>query len=160
MPAPLLSFTTQLTDVDTTAQEPLGATRYDQNKVYKYVQFGATRTTNVTGTLVAGDAVCYVLGTTADLDLCTLVDSANSALGAGICPATIAPTGGPYFGWIQIRGVCTLSGTAEGSAAAGDELTSNGASAKFLTIKNADAELNCGVLVDATNKVALLNYPL
>lgn len=153
------SFKSALTDVDTSAKEPLGTIRRDLNNLYKYIQFGATRTTNVTGALVAGDVVCYVLGTTADLDLCTLADSANSAVGAGVCMASIAATGGPFFGWVQVKGAATLSTTVGGSAAAGDEITPNGASAKTLTLKNNYAEHNCGVLVDATNKVALINFP-
>jgi hypothetical protein len=154
-----VTFKSQLTDVDTTAMEDLGAIRMDENGVHKYVQFGATRTTNVSGALVAGDVVCYVLGTTADLDLMTLVDEANTAVGAGVVEAAVAATGGPFYGWVKIKGTVTLSGTPAGSPAAGDELTPASASAKSLTKRATDNGQSVGVLVDATNFVMNCNFP-
>ena len=152
------AFAPALTDVDTSAKAVLGVIRRDANRMYKYVQFGATRTTNVSGALVAGDVVCYVIGTTADLDLCTLVDEANSAVGAGVVVAAIAATGGPFYGWIQIKGAATLSTTVGGSGAAGDAITTSGASAKAVTKRANENDQTVGVYVDATNKVALIDF--
>src|SRR5215469_16560289 len=91
-------FVSALTDVDTVAKDQLGAIRYELNGTYKYVQFGASRTTNVTAALALGDCVCYVLSAgSADLNRQTLVDSANSTAGAGVVMGTVAATGGPYY---------------------------------------------------------------
>ena len=160
-----VSFKSQLTDIDTTAMEDLGCTRYDEAHLYKYVQFGATRTTNVTASLAAGDIVCYVMGATADLDLMTLVDSPNSAVGAGVVQATVAATGGPYFGWIGIKGVFTLDQTIGGSPATGDALTvgpETTASAKALTKRGNVEDGLVGLLVDnstSTAPVVTVDFP-
>lgn len=159
MSAVKVGFKSQLTDVDTSAMEDLGCTRFEENKIYKYVQFGATRTTNVTSALVAGDVVCYVLGTTADLDLMTLVDEANSVVGAGVCLASVAATGGPFYGWIQIKGPVTLSAAVGGSGAAGDLCTTASASAKQVTKKTTASTQSVGVLIDATNNVIDADFP-
>lgn len=152
-----ISFKSGLTDIDTTAMEDLGCTRYDEGHLYKYVQFGATRTTNVTASLAAGDIVCYVMGATADLDLMTLVDSPNSAVGAGVVQATVASTGGPYYGWVGIKGVFTMDQTIGGSPANGDALTVGPvttSSAKTLTKRGNVADGYCGVLVDNNTSTA------
>lgn len=158
----IAAFVTSLTDIDTTARDQLGAIRADLNARYKYVQFGASRTTNVTASLAAGDIVCYVGLNTADLDKLTLVDSANSAVGAGMVLGTIAATGGPFFGWIQIQGVATLDQTMAGSPSAGDVLTTAAAAAKLMTKRVTDNAMECAVLVDnttATAPVVALRFP-
>lgn len=162
MVARLALFVTALTDVDTSARDQIGAIRMEQNGDYKYVQFGATRTTNVTAALASGDIACYVVGTTADLDLMTLVDSANSAIGAGAVLATIPATGGPYYGWLKIRGRMTLDQTMSGSPAAGDMLTCAGAAAKLMAKRTAAAQTADATMVDVSTPAApvvLLSFP-
>ena len=153
-----ISFKSGLNDVDTTAMEDLGCTRYDEGHLYKYVQFGATRTTNLTGALAAGDIACYVMGATADLDLMTLVDEPNSAVGAGVVMAAVSATGGPYYGWLGIKGVFTLDNAIGGSSpVAGDALTVGPvttASAKTLTKRGNVADGYCGVVVDVNVSAA------
>lgn len=142
-------FISALTDVDTVARDMLGAIRREINGFYKYVQFGATRTTQVTASLAAGDVACYVLGTTVDLNKLTLVDSANSAVGAGVVMGVIPNTGGPYFGWIQVCGTTTLNQAIGGTTpAAGNEITTTGASAKTVTKRAAVTDMAIGVVID------------
>lgn len=151
-----------LTDIDTVARDQLGAIRRALNGFYKYVQFGATRAGNVTAALAAGDVVCYVVGTTADLDRLTLADSPNSAVGAGVVMAPIPNTGGPYFGWIMVCGTCQLNNALGGSAAAGNEVTSTGATAKTLTTKAAVTNISAGVAIDvsvAASPIVNINFP-
>jgi hypothetical protein len=73
------AFKAALTDVDTTAQVPLGMIRYEDNKVYKYVKFSGTTV------IAVGDVLCYVA---TDTTLQT-VDGANTALGAGVSPVAV-----------------------------------------------------------------------
>lgn len=166
MSANQLGFVSAIGDIDTTIRDTLGSIRYDVNGVYKYVQFGASRTGQATAQLVVGDVVCYVIGTTSDLDLLTLVDEPNSAMGAGVVvgystdttgtTVKVTTTGGPYYGWVKIEGVITLSAAAGGSAVAGDALTVGPvttASAKQVTKRGNVADGYVGVLVDATNFV-------
>jgi len=168
MSANAIAFVSDIGDVDTTARDTLGSIRYDVNGVYKYVQFGATRTGQVTASLVKGDVVCYVLGTTADLDLLTLVDSANSVVGAGVVQGTngvlaanvaVPATGGPYYGWVKIRGLVTLSNAAGGSPAAGSILTTTSATAKQVTVITTATSQVVGSYIDATNHIADVSFP-
>lgn len=152
-----VSFKSNLTDIDTTPMEDLGCTRYDEAHLFKYVQFGASRSTNLTAALAAGDVVCYVMGSTADLDLMTLVDEPNSAVGAGVVQAAVLATGGPYYGWIGIKGPFTLDQTIGGSPSTGDALTVGPvttASAKALTKRGNVADGYVGVLVDNSTSTA------
>jgi hypothetical protein len=154
-----------LTDVDVSARDPIGSIRYDQNLVFKYVQFGASSTGQVTAALASGDIACYVVGTAGPgslLDNMQLVDSANSAVGAGVVQATISASGGPYFGWIQIKGVANLDQTVGGSPSAGNGLTTTSASAKGLTKMAAVTNQYVGVLVDnstASAPVVNVDFP-
>lgn len=167
-----IGFVSALTDLDTYARDQLGSIRYEASGVFKYVQFGSSRTGQVSAALVQGDAVCYVLGVTADLDLLTLVDEPNSAVGAGIVAApagasgvsgqsavTIPTSGGPWFGWIQVGGTVTLSAAPGGSPAAGAALTTTSASNKKLTATAAYTNQYVGVYIDATNFVANIDFP-
>lgn len=156
-------FVSALTDVDTSARDQLGAIRRELNGTYKYVQFGASRTTNVTASLAAGDVACYIVASTTDAGRLTLVDSANSILGAGVVMGTVASTGGPYYGWIQVGGVSTLNQAIGGSSpVAGNALTTTSASAKTLTKRAAATDQLCGVLFDngtSSTPVVSLTFP-
>ena len=126
-------FRTALTDVtiygagQTTTWDQLGTIRYENNAVYKYVAFSGTTT------IAAGDVVCYVAAASDGSEV--LVDGANTALGAGVAMAAVASgsvaTGNTYYatGWIQIRGLATVSTTVAGSPSIGYPLTTQGESA-------------------------------
>ena len=134
-------FTTALTDIDTAAQEFLGTIRFDYNATYKYVKFSGTTAVAV------GDFMCYVV---TDHTLGT-VDGANSALPAGVAMAVHA-SGSVTYGWIQIRGVATLSTAPGGTLAAGSSLTNAGATAPALTVAAPTATaVAVGILVTATS---------
>src|SRR3954462_8838806 len=142
------AFKAALTDVDTTAQVPLGMVRYEDNKVYKYVKFSGTTT------IAAGDVVCYVATDT----LCQTVDGANTALGAGVAPVAVA-SGAVAYGWIQIGGVATLSAALAGSPAVGDGMTTAGAAAPAVTKSAAANSMILANVVHVANKIVLLRAP-
>lgn len=140
------SFKSALGDVDVTAIEPLGTIRYEQNAVYKYVRFSGTLAVAI------GDALCYVV---TDLTLQT-VDGTNSVLPAGIA-VSVVTSGTVQYGWIQIRGLATLSTTT--GAVAGNNLTNNGASNSALKVAAAITNPIVGVLVSASAPIsAQINY--
>lgn len=101
-----------LTDIDTTAQCPLGAIREENAATYRYVKFTGSNTVS------AGDVVCFVSGTFDN----TLVDVASSGYGAGVAQGVVTSGGGSQFGFIQTQGVATLRTAAAGSPAYGDPL--------------------------------------
>jgi hypothetical protein len=145
------SWKSGITDLDSTPQELLGVIREDDNKVYKYIKFSGTTAT------VVNDFLCYVL---AD-ETCTTVDKANTAAGAGKAMATNAATGAVYYGWIQIRGVATLS-SAVTAGAAGNAMTTIGSTAGKLDVSAAVTDQICAVLISvvaAAAPVVLLTCP-
>lgn len=146
-------FKAQLSDVDSTAQEPLGQIRYDQNRVYKYVKFSGTTT------IAVGDFLCYVTSAGAT-DTATIVDGANGGtlVGAGVACAIVA-SGAVAYGWIQIKGLCTLSTALAGSPSIGDQLTNDGATAPAITTAADDDSMVVGYAFDVTNKLVLLDCP-
>lgn len=147
----ITGFTTALTDIDTTAQEPLGTIRQDVNHDYKYVKFSGTTAVAV------GDFVCYVLSDTAG----QTVDGANSAVGAGYAVAVHA-SGSVTYGWIGIRGVFAMSTTFAPTPVAGDPLTNTGAAAPAIgAIASGAAEVShvVGYCFQVTGKLAMLDCP-
>ena len=131
-------FTTALTDIDTSPQEFMGVIRFDYNAAYKYVRYTGTLATAV------GDVCSYVLTD----NTMTSVDSTTSAIGAGVAPAA-HPLGSVSYGWLQIRGVATLS-TALGAGALGNALTTVAAANKALTTPAAATSLVVGTVVNVT----------
>lgn len=123
------AFHAALTDVDTTAQVPLGAVYELDNKRYKYVKFSGTTT------IAVGDFLCYVVAGSDGAEV--IVDKGNTAFGAGTAVAVV-PSGAIAFGYIQISGLCVLSGAPAGAPAFGDNLTSAAAAAGGVT-KNVGA---------------------
>jgi hypothetical protein len=123
------AFHAALTDIDSTAQVPLGAIYETDNKRYKYVRFSGTTA------IAIGDFLSYVVAGSDGAEV--IVDKASTALGAGAAVAAV-PSGAVAFGYIQISGLCVLSGAPAGSPAFGDNLTSAGAAAGGVT-KNAAA---------------------
>ena len=140
-------FTTAITDIDTSAQEFLGMIRFDYNKAYKYVQF------NGTAAVAVGDVVYYVL---TDANLNT-VDTVVTAIGAGVAPA-VHVIGQVTFGWLQIRGVATMS-QALTSGAAGNALTAIGATTPSLAIPAADTSLVVAVSLNTTTHTIYCLFP-
>src|SRR5215469_2778408 len=146
-----------ITDIDTVAKDILGSLRYEQNLVFKYVQFGANSTGQVTSALASGDICCYVIGSAGPgsyLDQLIQVDEPNTILGAGVVQGTVAVTGGPYFGWVQLLGIATLDQTVGGSPSAGNSVTATSASAKTLTKMAAVTNQYNGVLIDNSTATA------
>lgn len=144
----ITGFTTALTDIDTTAQEYLGAIRQDVTRDYKYVKFSGTNAVAI------GDCVCYVLS---DTNLQT-VDDANSAVGAGVAVAA-HPSGSVTYGWIQIRGMATLNNALAGTTpVAGSVLTNASAGTGALTLITAAASPAVAIAVVVASKIVQLTY--
>jgi hypothetical protein len=141
-------FRTALTDTKTTDFEQVGTIRFEGNKVYKWVQFSGTTA------VAAGKVVCYLATAGADL-LETVVDGANSVIGAGIAQAAVA-AGTVMFGWIQVTGPCVFAGTVTGAAGAG--LSTNGATAGNLVVTTGVVP-EMAYLLDATNLIILCAFP-
>jgi hypothetical protein len=136
-------FTTAVTDIDTAPQEYLGAIRFDYNAAWKYVRFAGTVAAAV------GDVVTYVLSD----QTMTTVDVAVGAVGAGVVPVA-HPAGSVTYGWVQIRGVVTLS-TAFGAGAAGNGLTSVGAAIRAVTVAAAVTNVGVGFIVNVTAPIVM-----
>ena len=147
------TFVTKLTDVNTTAQEPLGSLRFEGNKVYKYVLFQNT-TATVAG--AAGSLVAYFAATGYGNHrvVADLTDADSAVFVAGTTQAAITGTAGTaYYVWIQVKGAATLD-TAVGSGAAGSPfyLTSTD---KTAAIASAATQAIGGVSMNTTTGVVL-----
>lgn len=130
-------FKSQLTDVDTSAMEPLGTIRFELNGVFKYVKFAGTNA------VAAGDAVCYVATDTN----CQTVDGAQTNLAAGLAMAAVATAGGVQYGWIQIKGVQQVNTSWTVPGAVGNALTSVGAAYPALAASAAAASQQCAYVI-------------
>lgn len=101
-------FATKLTDIDTVQREQLGTIRIEGNKVYKYCLIQNT-TATVAG--AAGSLVGYFAATgyTSHRVVIDLTDADSQPSGAGALCGTVTGTAGTaYYGWVQIKGACTL----------------------------------------------------
>ncbi len=144
------TFHAGLTDVDTTAQVPLGAVYELDNKAYKYVKFSGSNAVAV------GDLVGYVASGGAT-DAMITVDGAVGSCPAGVAMAVVATAGGVQYGWVQIRGVAVSSAAIAGGAAAGQKLKAGTYPA--FTLQTAATIADAGVLFDASNKLVQLDLP-
>lgn len=143
-------FVTALTDVllaTNGVQDNPGDIRIENGKVYKYVKF--TGTTAV----AAGDVVCYT--TAADG---VTVDDANTAMGAGVAMAAVA-SGSVQNGWIQVKGIATLSTAFAGTPAVGNKMTTAAATAPAVTKAAADTDFVAGMVLHVANKIMLCDFP-
>lgn len=145
MASQAISFKSALTDVDTSAQVPLGYIREDANGVHKYVKFSGTTT------IAAGDFLCYVASDTAQ----QTVDGANTAFGAGVANAAVA-SGTVQYGFIQIGGQATLSTALAGAPAVGEQVTTSGAAAPAVTKRTGAAMQAVGIVAHVANKIVQL----
>jgi hypothetical protein len=144
------AFHAALTDVDTSAQVPMGAIYERDNKAYQYVKFSGSNAVAV------GDLVGYVASAGATDDM-TTVDGAVGVAPAGIAMAVVATAGGVQYGWVQVRGLAVSSAAIAGGAAAGQVLKQGTYPA--VTLQTAVTIAPVGVLFDATNKLVQLALP-
>lgn len=157
-------FASQIDEITSSARDTLGALRWHNGKLYKYVKI---RNTTATVAGVAGDAVAYeaedgVENHTVVLDLS---DADSQPVPAGIIQGTIAGVHSPqvdYYGWIQLTGPFTANQTLGGSAADGGPLVLG--SDKTLT-KAAESDSTavyknvCAIANDASAKKCLAMFP-
>ena len=142
--------------IDTTAQFTLGEIgQTSDGKVYKYIKYEQA-TDAVAG--VAGEVAYYAkvavgdaTGTIVTSDL-----SDSDEVGAGVLQASL--TDGD-FGWIQVKGLATLSITLT-AGADGDNLTPTGAGDGTLDVNIATAaDTNiCATAMDASADIIMCNF--
>lgn len=150
------------TAVQTAAEGPafvlgtVGQVAPADGKVYKYVKFnaGVGVVAAVAGNVVYNYAVS---GASAGQTTEVTMDATDSGgIGMGVLQAVIA-TGG--YGWIQIKGVATLT-TALTAGADGNALTAIGVGADgTLDVSAAVTDFICAVAIDASAKIVFLNCP-
>lgn len=148
------TFLTRIADVDTEAKEVLGTLRYEGNKVYKYCHIKNT-TATVAG--AAGSLVGYGAagGYTNNLVVIDLTDADANPIAAGALAGTVTGTAGTsYYGWVQVKGPCTLD-TAVTSGAIGSAFTLSTTDKTGTIALAADVESYAGISVSATTAVAL-----
>lgn len=135
-------FNTVLTANDSTAQEELGAFRFEDGKIYKYVQHTDAVTT------IAGGPVLYN-GTNNTIVTSDLNGGAGAGAIAGV--ALVGNTAG-YYGWIQIHGMATIKVT--DVLTAGDHMIA-GTTDNFWTIGATDFTSASAVAVTAHKSGAI-----
>lgn len=161
MPNPAVNATsmkkiwlTRLTDFSTTDKEGIGARRIEGAKSYKWVKYnqGVGAVAAVAGNAVAYKADVAFSDTTAEVSS----DVSDSlTVGAGMLMSAI-PNGS--FGWIQTRGICTLT-TALVSGADGNALVMSATTDGTLKVCAAVTEHVCAVAIDASAKIVCLRCP-
>lgn len=147
-------FSTKLTEVSTTDKEGVGTLRWEGNKCYKYVQY-IEGTAAVDG--VAGE-VAYYYGNDgpSDYQVSSDLSDCTGELGAGVLQAAMSDQ---EYGWVQIKGVATLS-IALTAGADGDSLTPTGAGDGTLDLAvAAETDHICAQAVDASAKLILCDFP-
>ena len=145
-----------LTRIDTTPEFTLGEIgQTSDGKVYKYIKYeqAAAAVDGVAGEVAyyAKVAVGDATGTIVTSDL-----SDSDEVGAGVLQASL--TDGD-FGWIQVKGLATLSITLT-AGADGDNLTPTGAGDGTLDVNIATAaDTNiCATAMDASADIIMCNF--
>lgn len=142
-----------LTSVTTTAEFALGSIAQDYTgKLYKYVTYSeeAAATDGVTG------EVAYYVATTGYANNDVTSDlSASNGVGSGVLQATMSDN---EFGWIQIKGLATLS-IALTAGADGNALTAVGAGDGTLDVSAAVTDAVVAYAGDASAKIILCDFP-
>lgn len=139
--------------VDSSAEFALGTIGMGHDgKIYKYVTYSeeAAATDGV-----AGEACYYVAATGYANSDVTSDLSASDEVGAGILQATMSDN---EFGWVQIKGLATLS-IAFTAGADGDVMTPTGAGDGTLDVTAAATSVPCGVAGDASANQLLCDFP-
>lgn len=144
-------------DVPTTdRKDNLGDIRFANGKIYKYIQYEAG-TGSVAGT--AGAVVVYN-GVTGHEDNKVTKDYSDGSVVAGVLVA--AMTDGQY-GWMQIKGFCTLGIAFTSAPVDGQPIkkgTADGAATESTISGNAeDYVQNIGIAIDQANLQVLLDCP-
>lgn len=124
-------------------------------KVYKYIQYN-TAAGSVAA--VAGNVAYYDAPGGASAGSSTRVTSdlsESAGLGAGVLQAAIADEG---YGWIQIRGVATIT-PALTAGADGNALTPVGATDGTLDVSALVTDSICAYAVDASAKIIMCDFP-
>lgn len=122
-------------------------------KTYKYIQYKAG-----TGSIAAavGNVAVYVKPATDTTGtVCTCDASDGDGVGAGVLQAALTTD---YYGWVQIKGVATLT-TALTAGADGNALTAVGAGDKTLDVSAAVTDAVCAYAIDASAKIVLCDFP-
>lgn len=146
-------FVTKVTDVDTVDKEGIGSLRQEGNKWYKYcrIQNETATVAGGAGTLVAYDAAT---GYAAHRVVIDMTDADAVPFGAGALCGTVTGTAGTaYYGWVQIKGPCTLD-TAVASGAAGSHFIMS-TTDKTGTIATNGVASNVGTSMNTTTGVCL-----
>ena len=122
------------------------------DKVYKYVQYSDAAVAGI-----AGDCVYYVKPAASVTGTVVTMDFSDSdAVGAGVLQAIITHE---YYGWIQIRGVATLT-TALKAGADGNALTAVGVTTDgTLDVSALVTDSICAYAIDADVKIVLCAFP-
>ena len=151
-------FRTRLTDVDSSAVDTLGDLRYEQDKIYKYVQL---QNTSATVAVVATDMVSYDNETGARTNIVVADDDDADAvpIGAGAVQAAAAGTlTVAYYLWIQVTGPITLA-TPPTSGNDGQSLMMSTSADKTLIVANAVTDTICATANDRTAGEVILRCP-
>jgi hypothetical protein len=123
-------------------------------KEYKYVQYS-----NAAGSVaaVAGNVCYYEKPGTSDSTATVVTSdvSESNNIGAGVLQAALTDN---YYGWIQIRGIATLT-TALTSGSDGSLLTPVGAGDGTLALTAAVTSGVVAQAITAASKIVLCNFP-
>lgn len=144
-----------LTVIDTSPKFKLGELiQQDDGKIYKYVKYEAASAATAG---VAGRVAYYAKVAVGDATgtIVTSDKSDSDEVGAGVLQAAL--TDGSY-GWIQVKGVATLT-IALTAGADGDPLTATGAADGTLDVIAAVTDVKCAVAIDASEKIILCDFP-
>ena len=138
-----------VTQVDTTAKEVIGSTRYHGVKVYRYLEYtaGSTGVAAADGVIV-GYLAADRTKVTADVSTCDA-----TPIPAGMLVS--APAEG-QFCWVQVKGPATVSqAIASGSNGCPCKFSTDGA----LSIQTAVTLNNAAVASNASAKTVILTCP-
>ena len=146
-------FLTKLTDIKTTDVEGIGTLRFEGNKVYKWIVYSEA-VAAIAG--VAGEVAYYVTidgykfhQVTSDLDV-------SSQIGAGVLQAALAEG---EFGWIQIKGLATLTIAFADATDDAPQTPTGGADGNLdINIATAANTSLCGFTGDASDKELICDF--
>ena len=141
-----------VTAKSTTPEFTLGTHYTDENgKVYKYIIY-SEEAAAVDG--VAGEVAYYVAETGYAAHDVTSDLSASDEVGAGVLQAALSDN---EYGWIQIKGVATLT-IALTAGADGDPLTPTGAGDGTLDVTTAVTDNICAYAGDASANIIMCDF--
>ena len=150
-----------LTAIDTVAQFKLGTIAGDiettgPQKMYKYVQYNAA-TAAVAG--VAGEVTYYATVAIGDATATIVTSdlSDSDEVGAGVLQASLTDDA---YGWIQVKGIATLTIALDGTPGDGGALTPTGAADGTLDVNIATAANTdvCARCIDESAKIILCDF--